>query len=100
MYGTIARIQVKPGMETRLKDMEQEYTTAPMDGYVATYIYRMDANPSEHYMAVVFENKEAYQANAASPEQAARYSRFRELLSADPEWNDGEIVSMNRVDGG
>jgi quinol monooxygenase YgiN len=100
MYGTIARIQLKPGMEARFKELEQEYTTAPVAGFVATYVYRMDADPNEYYMAVVFESKEAYQANAASPEQDARYRKFRELLSADPQWHDGEIVSISRPASG
>jgi hypothetical protein len=31
-------------------------------------------------------------ANAASPEQHARYEQYRALLTAEPEWHDGEIV--------
>jgi quinol monooxygenase YgiN len=100
MYGTIAHLQIKPGMEARLKELEQEYMTTPVLGHVATYVYRMDTNPSEYYMAVVFETKAAYQANAASPEQDARYRKFREILIADPQWHDGEIVSMSRPGGG
>ena len=100
MYGTIARFQVKPGMEAKLKELEQEYNTTPVPGSVATYIYRMDADPREYYMATVFENQEAYRANASSPEQDTRYRKFRELLMADPEWHDGEIVSMYRPESG
>lgn len=43
-------------------------------------------------MAVVFESKEASFANAASPEQDARYRRFGQLLEDDPQGHDGEIV--------
>jgi len=46
-------------------------------------------------MAAVFESEDAYVANANSPEQHRRYQRYRELLSADPEWTDGEIVYTN-----
>ena len=99
MYGTIARLQVKPGMEAKFKELEQEYNTTPVPGFVSTYVYRMDANPNEHYLVVVFESKAAYQANASSPEQDVRYRKFRELLLADPEWHDGEIVSMSRPEG-
>jgi hypothetical protein len=52
----------------------------------------MDADPDEYILAVAFESREAYAANAASPEQDARYQELRALLEADPEWNDGEIV--------
>lgn len=97
MYGTIARFQVKPGMEAKLKEIEEEFKTAAVSGFVVTYIYQMDANPQEYYLATVFASKDAYQANASSPEQDARYRAFRALLTADPEWHDGEIVSMSEA---
>jgi len=100
MYGTIARLHVKPGMEAQLKDLEQTYNTTPVPGLVTTYVYRMEANPSEYYLTVVFASKEAYQANASSPAQDARYRQLRALLLADPEWHDGEIVSMSRPGAG
>jgi antibiotic biosynthesis monooxygenase (ABM) superfamily enzyme len=99
MYGTIAHLQIKPGMEAKLRELEQEYTTAPVPGHVFTYVYRMDAGPNQYYMAIGFTSKEAYQANAGSPEQDARYRKLRELLAADPEWHDGEIVSMSQLEG-
>jgi hypothetical protein len=43
-------------------------------------------------LAVVFDSKEAYEANANSPEQHQRYLEYRDLLAADPEWHDGDIV--------
>jgi len=42
---------------------------------------------------VLFESKEAYVANAGSPEQHQRYLRMREMLVSDPEWHDGEIIA-------
>jgi len=36
--------------------------------------------------------RETYHANAASPEQHARYLRLRALLTAEPEWHDGEVI--------
>jgi hypothetical protein len=52
----------------------------------------MDADANEFYVAVVFSSKEAYVANANSPEQNARFQAMRALLTSDPEWHDGEIV--------
>ncbi len=43
-------------------------------------------------VAVVFESREAYRANAESSEQHQRYLEMRELLAEDPEWFDGEVV--------
>lgn len=90
MYGTIAKIQVNP---TKIEDLQAlSKKMGPVPGQVARYIYRMDADPNELYLVAVFENREAYQANATSPEQHQRYLELRALLTADPEWHDGEIV--------
>ena len=37
-------------------------------------------------------HKDAYFTNANNPEQDARYRSMRELLDADPEWHDGEVI--------
>lgn len=92
MYGTVARIRMKPGMEAQITEQMREYEAAQVPGSKAVYIYRMDAAPDEYYLAVVFESREAYFANANSPEQNARYQRLVELLTGEPEWHDGEIV--------
>jgi heme-degrading monooxygenase HmoA len=92
MYGTVARLILKPGMQERFAQLGQEVGAMGIPGWVAEYVYQSDTNPEEYFMAAVFESKEAYQANAASPEQDAIYRRMRELLAADPEWHDGTIV--------
>ncbi len=91
MYGTIARLRLKPGMEGRLRDLLGEMRPQ-IPGLIFDHLYRMDADSNEYYLAVGFESQEAYRANAASQEQHVRYQRYRELLEADPEWHDGEIV--------
>ena len=91
MYGTIARIKIDPAKIEALKTLGDTMGTAP--GQVARYAYRMDADPGEIYLVAVFESKEAYWANAQSPEQNERFIRMRALLLEDPHWHDGEIVS-------
>lgn len=90
MYGTIARVIARPGTEEELRSLSQRIALAP--GQIARYIYRMDANPDEYFLVAVFESKEAYWANAQSPEQHERFMELRALMQADPEWHDGEIV--------
>lgn len=97
MYGTIARLQLRPGMEAELKELANQELRRAIPGYIASYIYQMDADPNEYYMAVLFESKEAYFANAQHPEQDADYRRLRELLVADPEWHDGEVVIAEEI---
>ncbi|MDA0270687.1 MAG: antibiotic biosynthesis monooxygenase [Chloroflexi bacterium] len=94
MYGTIARMRLKSGMESQMQALMEEYKKLNIRGYVRSTVYRMDEDLGEYYLAVVFENRDAYQANAQSPEQDARYQRMAELLDGDPEWHDGEIVSI------
>jgi quinol monooxygenase YgiN len=92
MYGTVARLTLKPGMHERFTQVGQEIVDQGIPGWVAEYVYQADANPDEYYMAVVFESREAYRKNAESPEQDAIYRQLRELLVADPEWHDGQII--------
>ena len=61
-------------------------------GAIASYLYKLDKKPDELIMVAVFQDKKSYQANAADPEQDRWYRRLRELLQADPLWEDGEIV--------
>jgi len=92
MYGTIARLQVKPGMEANLQEEMKSYERLNIDGYVNTTVYKLDGKPNEYLMAVAFRDKASYEKNADSPDQDKRYQRFRAFLAGDPEWNDGEII--------
>ena len=92
MFGTIARLRIKPGMDARMLELSHEYDTLDIPGFRGDLVYQSDDDPRVWYMVVVFESREAYVANAEDPAQDARYARFRELLDADPEWNDGAIV--------
>jgi quinol monooxygenase YgiN len=92
MYGTVARMRMKPGMEGQMMQLMKDFESQHIPGFVTTYCYRMDADANDCYIAVVFTDKEKYQANAQSAEQDARYRQLRALLDSDPEWHDGEIV--------
>lgn len=93
MYGTVARMKVKPGKVDELIKVTTETTeTRRPAGYLGEIIYRMDNNPNEVIMAVFFADKESYHANANDPAMNKEYERYRALLDADPEWNDGEVI--------
>jgi quinol monooxygenase YgiN len=93
MYGTVARLRVKPGMEAKFVEVGRAMVAQRIPGNVATYVYQMDTNPQEFYLAVIFSNKAAYLANAESAEQNARFLELMSVLESEPEWHDGEIVS-------
>jgi quinol monooxygenase YgiN len=90
MYGTIARVRIDPARLEELKAVGASMGKAP--GQITRYVYQMDADPGVLYLVAVFESREAYWANAASPEQNERFLQLRALLLEDPEWHDGEIV--------
>ena len=92
MYGTIAILKVKPGKEADLMAHGQAEDALKIAGHIGEFIYRMDADPAVFYMAVIFDSKESYVANANSPGQNDRYEKMLALLERAPEWHDGEIV--------
>ena len=92
MYGTIARLRVKPGMESKIEEYIRKFESRHVPGAIAEYTYRMDSNPNEVYLAVVFDSRESYRTNAESPEQDAEYRQLLDLLVEEPEWHDGEII--------
>ncbi|HZB98136.1 MAG TPA: hypothetical protein VE219_06015, partial [Candidatus Sulfotelmatobacter sp.] len=70
----------------------QGWSASPPGGAKAVYVYKSDGNPDEYWVAAIFESKDAYMRNANTPQQDANFRQMRELLEADPEWHDGEIV--------
>lgn len=92
MYGTVARLQIKPGALDALREMS-DVDTRP-EGAIAEYIYQMDDDPNELFMVVLFEDKESYHANAQSEEQHERFMQMQQWLTAEPEWHDGEVVHI------
>jgi quinol monooxygenase YgiN len=91
MYGTIAKLTLDPAKIEEFKAYGRRTFKVP--GQVSVQVFQSDGNPGELYLVVTFESREAYWANANSPEQAERYQEMRALLSADPEWHDGEVVT-------
>ncbi len=97
MYGTIFRIRPRTGREQAVRELNERWPheRAPrVDGFVAEYLLESETHPGEWLGLVIFESKESYLANAEDPAQHRWYERFRALLEADPEWNDGAIEAI------
>ncbi len=92
MYGTVARLRVKPGQTAKVQEDMKQYEQLKIAGYVSTTVYCMDRDPNELYLTVVFKDKASYAANAKDPRQAERFRKLRALLVDDPEWHDGEVI--------
>ena len=93
MYGTVARFKLLPGKEQELLDITDGFAELNVPGWVSTAAYRADSGDDEYWLAVVFESKASYRANAESPEQDARFQGMRALMATDPEWHDGEVIA-------
>jgi quinol monooxygenase YgiN len=96
MYGTVARLRLKPNAGEQLEGLMAEYESLAVPGHVATYLYRLDSDSDDHYLVVMFEDRESYRRNAEDPAQDERYRRMRDLLAEDPKWHDGEVVLAHR----
>ena len=92
MYGTVARLRLKANTEAQFSQLQHEFEALNVPGFVRSILYRMDADPREAYLVVLFDSKQSYRANAESAEQDARYRQMLTLLEGEPEWHDGEIV--------
>ncbi|MGH2614314.1 MAG: antibiotic biosynthesis monooxygenase family protein [Thermomicrobiales bacterium] len=96
MYGTVARLQVNPGKEAAFKALNERWQRErkpEVKGFIASYALKSERRPSEWMVMAIFDTEEHYRENAADPEQHRQHERLRALLAADPEWNDGEILT-------
>ncbi|MBI4764315.1 MAG: antibiotic biosynthesis monooxygenase [Deltaproteobacteria bacterium] len=89
MYGTVAKLITKPGAIEEIRRMESGRRPS---GYIGSYVFQSDQDANELWLVVIFESKEAYMANADSPEQEAEFRRLMNYLVTEPEWHDGEVV--------
>ena len=112
MYGSIFRMQVKPGQEQSVIDAFDQWDKERqphVKGAIGGLLMKPDREARradrrrrvrgpvlEHGELIgvaVFEDRASYRANADDPEQDAWFRRVRELLESDPDWEDGDYVS-------
>jgi quinol monooxygenase YgiN len=96
MYGTIFRMKVKSGQEQAVVDNFNDWQRerrSKVKGAIGALLMKPDAGSGELVGVAVFEDKATYEANANDPEQDRWFRSLRELLDADPEWEDGEYVA-------
>ena len=91
MYGSIARMRVKPGMFANLEEamMNGGHRSG---GQVSLSVFQMDADTNEIWVVAISDSREAYRSYSKSPESHKRYLKMREYLDGDPEWHDGEVI--------
>lgn len=93
MYGSIFRMRPKAGRASEVSALFQEWgdtRARQVPGVRAGYVLAPTNHPDQLIGVAVFKDRATYVANADTPEQNQWYLRIRELLEADPEWEDGE----------
>lgn len=95
MYGTVARMRVKPGMEAKLQELSERWwrergTKVP--GTMSTTVFKSDNDAQEFLLVAVFDSKENYEANANDPAQNEWFQEMAACLEGEPSWTDGEVV--------
>lgn len=96
MFGTIAKMKLKPGSFDKMMEMTKDFEERPTKGRRFNAVYRSQSDPDEVWMVVGFEDEATYRANANNPETAAMAEQWQKLVAAPPEWHDGEIVLDKR----
>jgi quinol monooxygenase YgiN len=92
MYGSVSRWHIKEGKQEEFERLGHELMRDRPSGAQSVQVYSSDADPSEYWVCGVFDSREAYAANSATPEQGSRFQRLRDLMDSDAEWHDGEVV--------
>jgi quinol monooxygenase YgiN len=92
MFGTIARMRVKKGMEAKVDELSKKFEARHVGGWMSTNIYRSKDDPQEYWMSVVFRDESSYRKNADDPVQDQWFREMLTLLEIEPEWHDGEVV--------
>ena len=94
MYGTIAKLDAKPGA---VKELSKMGIRRKPVGYIGSYVLKSDKNPNELWLVAIFKDRATYRADAESPEQDKEFRSLMQFLKTEPEWHDGEIVFDDKV---
>jgi hypothetical protein len=95
MYGSVYRMKAIPGQEANIaahfRRWERERRPT-VGGAVGGYLFRPRAGADELIGVAVFDSENSYRKNADDPKQDEWYQDLRQMLEADPEWNDGDVL--------
>ena len=94
MFGTIARVRVRPDNREKLREVLEGEEQVAVPGFISSHLMFPEGREEEAYLVVFFDDRDSYMKNADDPAQDERYQRFRVLLEEDPEWIDGEWVTF------
>jgi hypothetical protein len=94
MFGTIGHVRPKPGTDTQLRSLTEEWkrTIRPqIPGPFLELVGRPKDRPGEMVFVALARDEATYRQLAAMPEQDAWYRRMQELIEGEPTWEDVEM---------
>jgi hypothetical protein len=95
MFGTVYEMKPRAGQEQAVAEhlrLWERERRPNVKGAVAGYLFRSKSRPEVLVGVAVFDSEASYRKNADDPAQDQWYRGLRELLEADPEWNDGDVL--------
>lgn len=98
MFGTVARMRFNPGQFDKMQELMKGFEERRVKGFLFNAVYRSKSDPDEVWLTVGFEDEASYRANADDPQTQQMAEKYQQLMSAPPEWHDGEIVTMARAE--
>jgi quinol monooxygenase YgiN len=98
MFGTVARMKFKPGSFEKMQEIMKGFEQREVKGFLFNAVLRSQSDPDQVWLVVGFEDEASYRANADDPATNEMAQKYQELMSAAPEWHDGEFVSMIRAE--
>jgi len=92
MYGTVARIRVKPENRDALRKVFGAQSDRQVEGFKSSYVL-FENEGDGGWLVAIFEDRATYDKNADDPAMHEQYVAYRALMEAEPEWHDGEVES-------
>ncbi len=94
MFGTIGHVRVKPGHDTAILQLQDEWerTIRPtIPGAFVSLFGQPKGRSDEVVFIALAQDEPTYRALAASPAQDAWYRRLMEHCQGEPVWEDVEM---------
>lgn len=91
-FGSVFKMTPKAGQKQAIIDLlKSGRQPGDIKGFRSAHIFDCG---DEVWGVAIFEDEKSYRDNANDPEQDKEYQQLRALLTADPEWHDGNIESI------
>jgi hypothetical protein len=94
MFGSVAKLKLKPGSFEEMLDVAKGFEGWAVKGRVFNAVFRSQSDPDEVWSVVGFDDEATYRANANDPPTAAQAKQWQQLIAAPPDWHDGDRVGL------